>query len=1513
MASRRRMKKRFTGKLFESLEIRLMYAVHNTSFDVTQLTQLRSDPNYSSIIGTGVGIAVLDTGVDAKNPDLSGQVKAYYNAVENAIPTSITSSSVANAKDKDGHGSHTSGIAASADPSIGVAYGASLVDVKVIADSGETQLGGDPLLRGLDFVQQFATQFNIKVVSMSLGESNSSGGINENTVQAADDISREIQTLEGLGITVVSAAGNSYANSPVPGESYPAVVSTISVASTWSDTGSGYDFNTYAYGTGNDSWAATESSAKPDQFSATSQRSTLGNQVVAPGVNIYSDWNGSSTDNSGNDLLHNTLSGTSMATPFVSGLVALMQQAAVTYGGQYITDPAEVLNIIKETSDVIQDPTIAGDTRVPISNGSLTGGRSQQLPGTGNSYDRVNVYKAIQAVKALFSGTVGTEDTNDTIADATTVPTLNGTSNFTESGVIGTDGLNKVGANDVDVYKLVLGETGTLSAILADTNGGTSFTADVRLFDSAGNPLAIATGTSSAGYPTLTTANPLAVGTYYVGVSSAGNAAYHITDGTAAAGGNTTGDYTLTLSISNPDPNGVPQGAVAVDLTNPNFVDSQTQVVSNVYNGTLGSDPAPTGSSTRITVANGDVDMFKVIAPDTGVLTATADTSAYAFTGADTYIELLDSNFNVLASNGKRSNSPSSSQVNFDVTVGSTYYVAVTTYANRNFSPVDPYSRVQGSTSTQTQYDTYLTFDNGNTNGTALLATPATVGHVVTGSISSSDPAMGSDGGAKYVNWYTYANNTNVTALLDLTATSTTTGFAPNLQFWTLSSDGSSITQVGGITGSGQSLIYSVTPGQTIYASVTGAGNSNFNWYSLGSGNGGQTGAYSLASSLLATNAVSTLNDNSIDFGTPTAITAGSAVSGNLGTDNGLIVGDTDIDLYKFVPTTSGAFDVRTDTSQEGSADTYLRLFDSAGNQIAANDNATNATTGSFVRATLVAGQTYYIGVSGSGNSAYSAVTNTGAASGATGNYVLAIAAATSPAISISTPSPVSPSLGGTSVGFVVSLDFASTASVTVNYATADGTAVAGTDYTTTAGTLTFAPGETSKTITVPILLSTAGSGDTTFTMNLSSPSSNAVLNGGQSTGTINNAPVTKLSFNAKTHATYTDSNGKKVTVTLRGPGSGVVSVVGTTASLVEISVTGSTKASHLVVSTNAVSTDIGGIQVTGSLASLNAPRVKLQGDLTLSGTVALLVLAGASGDHTLTIQGSDASGVLLLGNVADLSVNSAEPLKLVAADQWTNLSTTDLVTAPSVGFLSSRVDFGASLAIGQGGVGTVRVDGTITQGVWNIAGSVGTISAASTAVAWKANITGSVNALQVNGNASGDITAASLHAARVRGDFSLATLTLTGGDTAKNPSLGMFSVGGTITGSTVRTAANIKSVRTGAIANSTVFAGVSPAVSTAVTAATDFTTSASILSFVVTGVKAGTFAVTHSDVAASEIGKVYVTRVDTTAGGAVSDITTQSLASFAEVQPKTATLTWNSKKPKSDLTTAGNLAVTLL
>ena len=87
---------------------------------------------------------------------------------------------------------------------------------------------------------------------------------------------------------------------------------------------------------------------------------------------------------------------------------------------------------------------------------------------------------------------------------------------------------------------------------------------------------------------------------------------------------------------------------------------------------------------------------------------------------------------------------------------------------------------------------------------------------------------------------------------------------------------------------------------------------------------------------------------------------------------------------------------------------------------------------------------------------------------------------------------------------FRVTLESVSTGTVTVNYATADGTATAGEDYTATSGTLTFAPGETEKTVSVAIIDDTVEDSGETFTLVLSD-STGGSLGDTEATGTIFN------------------------------------------------------------------------------------------------------------------------------------------------------------------------------------------------------------------------------------------------------------------------------------------------------------------------------------------------------------------------------------------------------------------------
>ena len=87
-------------------------------------------------------------------------------------------------------------------------------------------------------------------------------------------------------------------------------------------------------------------------------------------------------------------------------------------------------------------------------------------------------------------------------------------------------------------------------------------------------------------------------------------------------------------------------------------------------------------------------------------------------------------------------------------------------------------------------------------------------------------------------------------------------------------------------------------------------------------------------------------------------------------------------------------------------------------------------------------------------------------------------------------------------IDFVVTLNPAGEANITVDYATANGTASAGSDYTAQSGTLTFTAGETSKTVTVAIIDDSTEESDETLTLTLSNPSG-AEISDGQATGTI--------------------------------------------------------------------------------------------------------------------------------------------------------------------------------------------------------------------------------------------------------------------------------------------------------------------------------------------------------------------------------------------------------------------------
>ncbi|HEX8129724.1 MAG TPA: Calx-beta domain-containing protein [Pyrinomonadaceae bacterium] len=124
------------------------------------------------------------------------------------------------------------------------------------------------------------------------------------------------------------------------------------------------------------------------------------------------------------------------------------------------------------------------------------------------------------------------------------------------------------------------------------------------------------------------------------------------------------------------------------------------------------------------------------------------------------------------------------------------------------------------------------------------------------------------------------------------------------------------------------------------------------------------------------------------------------------------------------------------------------------------------------------------------------------------------------PTITINNASAPEPTSGSAPMPFSVVLSNAYTVPVSVNFQTADGTAIAGTDYTSTSGTLNFAAGDTFQTISVPILSDGDSSeSDETFTVTLSAPVNGTINGAGIGTGTITaaNPPGTVLISEVRT------------------------------------------------------------------------------------------------------------------------------------------------------------------------------------------------------------------------------------------------------------------------------------------------------------------------------------------------------------------------------------------------------------
>ena len=261
-------------------------------------------------------VAVIDTGINLTHPDLNAA--AGKNCVRsNKSPN-----------DDNGHGSHVAGtIAAKNNGSgvVGVAPNTKLYAVKVLNQSGSGTWS--QVICGIDWVTTHAKDAdkNIKVANMSLGGGGSDDQNCGNT--NSDALHKAICRSTTAGVIYAVAAGNSAANEA---NSVPAAYNEALTVTAMSDSDGqpGHNGSAPSCRTGE----ADDKYASFSNFASTS--SDEGHTIAAPGVCIRSTWKSGG---------YNTISGTSMATPHVTGSVALCLDSSVPSFGCAGKPPNEII------------------------------------------------------------------------------------------------------------------------------------------------------------------------------------------------------------------------------------------------------------------------------------------------------------------------------------------------------------------------------------------------------------------------------------------------------------------------------------------------------------------------------------------------------------------------------------------------------------------------------------------------------------------------------------------------------------------------------------------------------------------------------------------------------------------------------------------------------------------------------------------------------------------------------------------------------------------------------------------------------------------------------------------------------------------------------------------------------------------------------------------------------------------------------------------------------------------
>ena len=313
----------------EVLQLMLSSSVPQINASNVHPTQL----NGLNLTGTNIGVCVIDTGVNSTHEDLQGRVIAEYcfcDLTEGEVADCCNdgTNEDSDAEDNHGHGTHVAGIVGANGTSvIGVAPDVNIISVKVANSSGSALMSD--ITEAIDWCVTNSDAYNISVITISLGGGGFYGYCDANYTTTATAINDAV----ALDIPVTIAAGNYWTP-------YSHKIGTPACIQ-----------NATAVGAVDDS----------DDIFSSYQRNDI-TDLMAPGITISSlNYLGGTSSKSG----------TSMATPHVAGVIALLKQ---------------YFNSSSQSQNVSYLQTMLNNTGVEVYDAS-----------NDSSYGRVDAYSALIA------------------------------------------------------------------------------------------------------------------------------------------------------------------------------------------------------------------------------------------------------------------------------------------------------------------------------------------------------------------------------------------------------------------------------------------------------------------------------------------------------------------------------------------------------------------------------------------------------------------------------------------------------------------------------------------------------------------------------------------------------------------------------------------------------------------------------------------------------------------------------------------------------------------------------------------------------------------------------------------------------------------------------------------------------------------------------------------------------------------------------------------------------------